>query len=185
MRNRSPIWFAVLTIALFLLSAAPAHAEVKTISATVQTEGFEPFSSLRQKAADLAQESVNQAFQDPRVTEVSVTVSGDRNGAIAPIITARITRAQWQESAQVSTWARSLERSEDLLGFNLPVLPPPVAAQPAQPIDPAVAQSTNQSSSPGSINQPANEPVNQPTNPAPVGTSIRERLRNTPGYRDD
>jgi hypothetical protein len=181
MRTRSH-WIAVLAIGFSLLIATPAHAEVKTISATVLTEGSEPFSSLRQKAADLAQESVNKAFQDPRVTEVRVTVSGGRNGAIAPVISARITRAQWQESTQVSAWARSFERSEDLLGFNLPVLPPPVAAQP---VDPAVAQSTNQASSPGSINQAPAAPAVRRINPRPRGRSYRDRLREDSAYRDD
>jgi hypothetical protein len=201
MRTRSH-WIAVLAIGLSLLIATPASAEVKSVSATVRAEGYEPFSALQQKAESLAQEAVSQAFQDSRVTEVSVTVLGDRNGLIAPVLVARITRAQWREMALVSQWSRSLDRTEDLLGFNLPIQQPPVATQPANSSTPD--QSGNNPNTNQTPNQAPDSITNQPaeTSPRPLrgrggsirdrlrqdsgrGGSIRDRLRQDPAYRDD
>lgn len=109
---------SALVVGSLLAVPSPAWAIPQNLSIIVESRGYDSFSMMRQQAAVLAQEAVAKAFQrNADTTEVSVMVSGDRNGQIAPLLSAQITRAQWEQNASIFAAARYFDGSEQLLGF--------------------------------------------------------------------
>ena len=69
---------------------------------------------------------------DILVTEVSVTISGQNGGAIAPILLLEVSRANWKRRPDTQLWATYFPNTKFLLGFTefdteteTPSAPPP------------------------------------------------------------
>ncbi len=55
----------------------------------------------------MATDAINSRFnQNPNLTSVQVSVLGDRNGEIIPILTTTVSRMQWQQDPRVAAWTR-------------------------------------------------------------------------------
>ncbi len=62
---------------------------------------------LLTQAESMAEQEINQYFNsDPGLAEIEVVVLGNRNGDVIPILTATVSRTQWQENPQVSAWSK-------------------------------------------------------------------------------
>lgn len=135
---------AILTSLVILLSSpAIAWAEDKQITYTLNTQSNYTHQALTKQAESLTGELIEQAFaQNPRLTEVTVSIIGERNGQEVPLLAAKVSRANWQKNPQTQSWTQYFSNSAVLLGFKQ--LQPPtnvVRPQNSNFIDKEVASS--------------------------------------------
>ncbi|PSB33483.1 hypothetical protein [Chlorogloea sp. CCALA 695] len=111
----------VIGIALFLPFNCPAFAETKFINISLKTGANQSFNNLMQQAESTAINLINQEFNRlSKITEVGIIVSCDRNGQVVPILSSRVSRANWQAQPSIESWTKYFTKAEILLGFNLP-----------------------------------------------------------------
>jgi hypothetical protein len=139
----------------------------------------EAFDGLMREANTLAQSLVGQGFvSNPTSIEVIVNVLGERNGQVIPLVSVRVSRADWQSQPRVEQWARYAGRpARQLLGLvdgatNSVITSTPTATTAATP-----TRSSNSSSLPSSV-----VPISSGTTEDYVlpGMSLEE---GDPGYR--
>lgn len=119
-------------LAVWILFGAqqPAWAETREMIVDMPVYGQSVSNDLVTQAELLAEDTISQQFrQDPDLTAIRVVIVGDRNGEVIPILTTTVTRSQWQEEPQVSSWAGYYSASYALLQrHNEPVDNTPVAS---------------------------------------------------------
>ncbi|NJL87130.1 MAG: hypothetical protein HC886_15995 [Leptolyngbyaceae cyanobacterium SM1_1_3] len=70
-------------------------------------------------AESLASGELSRQFrQNLDLTTVQITVLGEYNGQVVPVLVATVSRENWQRSPQVRQWASYFNSSYVLLGFN-------------------------------------------------------------------
>lgn len=101
--------------------ASPAWAESKSFNFTLSSGGSQTFKTLMEQAESLASNSIEQEFvENSSVTEITITIMGERNGQEVPLLVAKVSRPQWQAEPIIQSWTRYLGNSATLLGFNKP-----------------------------------------------------------------
>jgi len=76
------------------------------------------FAEFIEQAESLAEESINRAFaENSQITAVSVKVVGERNGQEAQVISATVSRSNWQKQPKIQLWTQYLRNAGLLLGF--------------------------------------------------------------------
>jgi hypothetical protein len=108
------------SLVVILLNSFPtvAWAENKQISSTLNAHNGS-YQALIEQAESWAGKLIEQAFtQNSSLTEVAVSIIGERNGQYVPLLTAKVSRANWQESPQTRSWAQYFSDSAVLLGFK-------------------------------------------------------------------
>lgn len=163
----------------------------KQIDFTLKAQPEQTFSQLIQQAELQATNLVEQEFAaNPSITEVTVSILGDRDGQQAPLLIARVSRNDWQQQPAIRQWTKYFATSAVLLGFNQPEntpaavpenSPPTSTQQPTNspPSSNPVIQPSSSSPSP-STPTPSNSPVAPNNSPASGGASLEE---SDPGYR--
>jgi hypothetical protein len=107
-------------LAVSQLFTSPIYAEVKLLTVNLNTEKNQSFASLMSKAELAANNSITQQFNQSTVTEVGITVVGERNGQAVPLLFTRVSRADWQAQPKIKSWTKYFTKAAILLGFNLP-----------------------------------------------------------------
>ncbi|PIG94087.1 hypothetical protein [Gloeocapsopsis sp. IPPAS B-1203] len=154
--------------------AAPAAAEVMRINHTLKSEPHQTFATLMQQAESLATNLVDQGFAEDNVTEVSVHILGERNGQQVPLLSSRISRADWQKQLGIQQWTRYFRTSAVLLGFYKPAEPnqSPLSAFPSPNIEQSVSKPTSVDSSVPQPSPSGTNSIQQPiSNPTSTGTT--------------
>jgi len=106
----------VLLLALAIDSHSPALAQARTNTVNVSIYGEVNQRFLVSDAEALAAQTISDRFrQDPSLEAIELTVLGDRNGEIVPLLSVFVSRNQWQTTPQVSTWAEYNNASYALL----------------------------------------------------------------------
>lgn len=108
-------------LALTTVASAQTPAQVTTASERVEsldTQPNETYENLMKRAEAMAQAAAQQAFQQPDVNAVTVTVLGQNQGEIAPILTLAVSRQQWDSEGQTQRWATYFTSARSLLGFD-------------------------------------------------------------------
>ena len=111
------------TMAFLILSSnqrtALADAEARVVlEVPVYGQNFST-SNVLPEAETLARDAINQQFsQNPNLTAVRVVVMASRNGEVLPILEASVSRDQWQERADIRSWASYFQASYALLSRN-------------------------------------------------------------------
>lgn len=104
----------------------------------VISEGLMTFESLQQKAESIAQNSANQSFSDPQISEVKINISGEQQGQIIPVLFLSVTRENWTRQPSVTVWAKQPGGAKTLLGFDRSIpkryVQPTIIATPSIPI---------------------------------------------------
>lgn len=73
-------------------------------------------NDLVEQAETLVSDAINRQFQqNANLSSVQVHVVGDRNGEIIPILSATVSRVQWQETPQIRRWVRYYSPSYALI----------------------------------------------------------------------
>ena len=165
-------------------TAPSSNTAVKEFDRTLMAEA-KSYQALVQEAEGLAVQLIQQALQDHQVASIVVRVVGDRFGEVAPILTVRVTRAEWQTQPNVPAWARYGGRSSmQLLGY---LEPKPQSSEGAIATAPAVVPQAEASSSaaPAPVSGPARavQPRSRvmPGQESPIPGRIPES--GDPGYR--
>ena len=99
-----------------------ARANVQQIVLSIDGTQTRTFVDLLEQAESAAAETIAQRFQaDPNLTEIQVTVLGDRNGQLVSLLSSNISRNQWQAGAHIRQWAQYFAPSSVLLGYSIAV----------------------------------------------------------------
>jgi hypothetical protein len=99
--------------------STPARAQPESLSFVLNSEGMPSFTSLMQQAESQTTELIQQEFnRKPRVTEIAVTVVGDRNGQQVPLLYTKVSRVDWRSQPAIRRWTRYFHNSALLLGFS-------------------------------------------------------------------
>lgn len=124
-------------MALNMIVPTPVKAEPRQIQLLLSSQGNQNFEALVRQAESVVSNVLGQAFaENPRSTEISVMIVGERNGVIVPLLSANVSRSNWQATPIVQAWTRYFSSAEVLLGFATPRRVSPL---PATSFDPVAA----------------------------------------------
>lgn len=127
--------FSILSslLAITCLSNAlstPASAETKQFNFILSSCCNQSFAEFIEQAESLASESINRAFaENSQMTAVSVKVVGERNGQEAQVISATVSRSNWQKQPKIQLWTQYLRNAGLLLGFIQLQQPRPIVTK--------------------------------------------------------
>ena len=77
------------------------------------------YKSLLRRAEAVARAAAQRSFdKDILVTDVSIIVSVQNFGAIAPVLELNVSRNQWRNRPDAQRWAKYFKMSKDLLFFG-------------------------------------------------------------------
>lgn len=113
-------YFLIVVAAVFFCflcdSYRPIRAEAESIVVDMSVYGQVEYGDFVRRAEAIASDEISRQFsQNPHLSDVQVMVVGDRNGEIVPILTATVSRTQWQETPRVSVWSQYYHTSYALL----------------------------------------------------------------------
>ncbi|HEY9673596.1 MAG TPA: hypothetical protein V6D11_19290 [Waterburya sp.] len=113
-------WGAVLGLISLVITISTASAELLERNFILDSDNGQSFEALLQQAQDLASQAIEQEFaNNPETIEVSITVLGEHQGQIVPLLRSQVTRVQWQRDSRIYRWTRYFaNNSKVLLGFN-------------------------------------------------------------------
>ena len=96
-----------------------ANAEPAQITLSVDATLAPTFFDLVGQAEALAEITVSQQFQaDPTLSELQITVLGERNGQLVSLLSSRISRDAWEATSDIRQWAQYFSTSSVLLGYR-------------------------------------------------------------------
>lgn len=165
------------------------QAETASVNLHIERRQGEKYESLQKRAQEAAKQAVEATLAENRkATDVSITVIGQHQGAIAPLLSLDVSRAQWS-SPDANRWitqfnqARSLLRFDEDLATTTPAgtsttTPRPGQPRTSNPTSRFPQRNTNptssrqqQNSGPGSIQKAVDGSFTQPGNVATPPTS--------------
>ncbi|WP_009634188.1 hypothetical protein [Synechocystis sp. PCC 7509] len=121
MGNYLNSWLLGFGIVLLLPLSYPAFAETKLVSVSLKTEKNQNFNNLMQEAELTAINLIDREFnRSSNISEIRIIVSGERNGQEAPLLSAKVSRTDWQTQPKIQSWTKYYPKTGILLGFNLP-----------------------------------------------------------------
>jgi hypothetical protein len=151
-----------LAIPLWLTTEAIAPQIVKAYTARVDLAitrlPEENYQTILRRAETVARAAAQRSFdQDILVTEVSIMVTAQNKGMIAPVLTLEVSRDEWKKRPDPRRWASYYTTARWLLLFE--ELPKPQETDP-EAKEPDTAEPNNSDTPPG---QPPQQPTNSPT----------------------
>lgn len=127
-----------LVISYLTPQVAQAHTAQTEVTLSVQPE--ESFQTLVQRAEAVARAATQRLFdRDILITDVEVTVLGQNDGQIVPLLKVEVSRQAWRTQPEASHWATYFTNASNLLQFGQ------TTAVDAQPPAPSPAQTQTQS----------------------------------------
>ncbi|MCP6759059.1 MAG: hypothetical protein NHB32_09895 [Fischerella sp. CENA71] len=110
----TPIWLATSAIAPQIVRAYTARVDL-----SIDRLPEENYETLLQRAEAAARAAAQRSFdQDILVTDVSIFISVQNNGAIAPVLELAVTRPQWRNRPDPRRWAKYFKAARSLLYFG-------------------------------------------------------------------
>lgn len=144
-----PVWISTEIIAPQIAQAYTARVDL-----TIDRLPDEGYEAIVRRAEMTARAAAQRSFdQDILVTDISVIVSVQSYGAIAPVLALNVSRQQWRTRPDARSWATYFKYAKSLLRFEESTPPnpaavvtipqpvttsPPVAPQPAATTPPPV-----------------------------------------------
>ncbi|MDP5017511.1 MAG: hypothetical protein NWQ43_09460 [Dolichospermum sp.] len=152
-----PLWLTTEVIAPQIVQAYTARVDL-----LIERLPEESYENVLRRAEAAARATTQRSFdQDILVTEVSVIISAQNQGAIAPILSLEVSRPQWQQRPDPQLWTNYFKTSRFLLLFDKQI----TTTQPAATTTPA----------PNNVN-----PAEKSNNPAPNNGNPAEKPNNPP-----
>lgn len=109
-----PIWLVSEIATIQQVNAYTARADL-----IIDRLPEETYETILRRAEAIARAAAQRSFdQDILITDVSVIVSGQNYGAIAPILELRVSREQWRNRPDAAIWATYFKSANSLLLFN-------------------------------------------------------------------
>ncbi|MBK1987963.1 hypothetical protein A0J48_010495 [Sphaerospermopsis aphanizomenoides BCCUSP55] len=143
-----PLWVATEAISPQIVQAYTSRVDL-AIDALPQ----ENYETVLRRAEAVARTAAQRSFdQDILVTEVSIIVTVQNHGRIAPVLELKVSRVQWKQRPDAQRWATYFKTARSLLLFEPPTILP----------DPAPITATPPAAATPPSNNPAALPPNQP-----------------------
>ncbi len=167
------------TISLLLIGFGFIPEQVQADTAridniTIDRQPDETYNSLIQRAESAARTAVRQSFaQGSQITNVSVVISGQNQGVIAPILTVGVSRLQWNRNGNAQDGFTYFNSARSLLRLDEQQLATADSPQ-KQRTTPFITprRQLNNPNIPGSARQIINNTPIQPLNSAPGGAPL-------------
>jgi hypothetical protein len=102
-------------------SLAPQIAQAYTarVNLSINRQLGESFDSFLRRAEAIARAATQRSFDaDILVTDVSITVVGQNQGAITPILLLEVSRQSWRGRPDPQSWTTYFPDTQSLLGFE-------------------------------------------------------------------
>jgi hypothetical protein len=155
--------FCGTLICLFSQAIAPRVAQADTAHVDLMLDHLpdESYNNILHRALAVARNSAQRHFdRDILITEVSVIVSTENQGAIAPILRLQVSRDQWQQLPDPKYWTTYFATAKSLLFWETDAIPNTIsqdtkAAKPnpannsAPPISPPAPEVSPNNDQPG------------------------------------
>ncbi|MDY7014979.1 MAG: hypothetical protein SVX43_15570, partial [Cyanobacteriota bacterium] len=114
-------WAGVAWLAASAVSPQVAIAYTARTSVPLVRQGDESFEAFLRRAEIIARAAAQRNFDsDILVTNVSITILGQNNGAVLPILVLNVSRPDWRKQPEPQRWARYFPNASLLLGFEPP-----------------------------------------------------------------
>ncbi|NEO57099.1 MAG: hypothetical protein F6K54_30925 [Okeania sp. SIO3B5] len=92
-------WSIVLILASILTTNKTTLAAAKNTSLLIDSNNNNSYENLVEQAENLAKNTINQEFENnPETTEITITILGEHQSQIAPILRSKISRSEWQKN---------------------------------------------------------------------------------------
>ncbi len=102
-----------------VLPVAPAQAYTGRVDLVIDMRPGDTYDSLVRRAVAAARAATQRSFdRDILISDVSTMVVIQRNQAIAPILSLRVTRSDWQSFPDPQKWITYFSDARVLLGFK-------------------------------------------------------------------
>ncbi|HEY9828952.1 MAG TPA: hypothetical protein V6D26_00130 [Stenomitos sp.] len=158
---------------------APPSAQAYTarLNVVLIREVGESFQSFLRRAEAVARAAAQRNFdRDILVTDVAVTVMGQNNGAIVPLLSLDVSRPSWRSSPDPQRWITYFPNTDTLLGFDQtaeePGTQPGGTPQPLTTPSPSATPTPQTPTGPRVIELPGGNrriiPASPPANTAPA-----------------
>lgn len=146
-----PLWIASEALAPQIVQAYTARVDL-----SIDRFPEENYETLLTRAETAARAAAQRSFdQDILVTDVSIMVSVQNYGAIAPVLELRVSRPQWRTRPDPKRWATYFKTARSLLFFGGKFsITPDVNPEPTNPPAPA-PQNTDPKAGGGNAVPPA------------------------------
>ncbi|MEB3216777.1 MAG: hypothetical protein VKN72_11180 [Nostocales cyanobacterium 94392] len=137
-----PMWLVIDAIAPQIVKAYTSRTDLE-----IDRLPGDNYQSLLRRAEAVARAAAQRGFdQDILVTDVSVIVSVQNYGAIAPVLELNVSRNQWRNRPDPQRWAKYFKMAQTLLFF---------------------APSATKANNPNSSDNVENNPVENASPPSP------------------
>ena len=124
-----------------------AQAETNQMSLTVPRLENESYEAFLGRAEAIATNAIETRFQqNPSLNQFELTIMGENQGAIAPVLSLVINRERWTLDPTLRRWANYFPSSQFLLGFNQPP-PEPEIPSTAPDFPPPAIESERENAS--------------------------------------
>ncbi|MBG1269859.1 hypothetical protein [Nostoc sp. WHI] len=124
-----PAWFVTEAIAPQVVRAYTARVDL-----AIDRQSDENYETVLRRAEAAARAAAQRSFdQDILVTDVSIIVSVQNHGAIAPVLTLEVSRPQWRSRPDAQNWSTYFKTARSLLLFENSSKPVPAASNPSTP----------------------------------------------------
>jgi hypothetical protein len=178
-----------IALSLFMGLGSGAYASALTqasrasVNHTISAQGDQSFAALMQQAEQAANQLVQQAFDvNPDATEVTIEVTGERQGQKAPLLKALVPRTHWQSNSNVQSWSHEFRIARYLLGFEVQPTPSSATTPNSSPTDtqnsspsPSPAYSGGSPLSPSAVEPGSALPKTSPSvSPSPISAPSNE-----------
>jgi len=149
-------WLTTATLAPQIAQAYTAR-----VNLSINRQVGESFNSFLRRAEAIARAATQRSFDsDILMTNVSVTVIGQNQGAITPILLLEVSRQSWRGRPDPQSWTTYFPDTQSLLGFEQePVVdaepqlpggqPPPPPGAPGVPGTPGAPGTQGTQGTPG------------------------------------
>ncbi|MHC5612561.1 MAG: hypothetical protein ACYTXA_16485 [Nostoc sp.] len=119
-----PAWFLTEGIAPQVVRAYTARVDL-----AIDSLPDENYETILTRAEAAARAAAQRSFdQDILVTDVSIIVSVQNYGSIAPVLTLQVSRPQWRSRPDAQNWATYFKTARSLLFFEKELTSNPVPA---------------------------------------------------------
>ncbi|NEN97369.1 MAG: hypothetical protein F6K50_18110 [Moorea sp. SIO3I7] len=169
---------------LTTVAIVPQSAEAKTarINVTLNREPDETYQGFMRRAEVVARAAAQRSFDsDILTTKVAITILGQNQGEIAPVLLLEVSRPSWKRRPDAKYWATYFPNTQFLLRVEEPDFSPqsqPQSLEPANNQAPEPPPANNQAPEPPPANNQAPESPpanNQAPEPPPANNQIEDR----------
>lgn len=159
-----------------VIAPPTAQAYTARLNVVLTREMGESFQSFLRRAEAVARAAAQRSFdRDILVTDVAVTVMGQNNGAIVPLLSLDVSRPSWRSRPDPQRWITYFPNTDTLLGFEQtseePDTQPGGTPQPVTTPSPSATPTPQTPTGPRVIELPGGNrriiPASPPANTAP------------------